>query len=45
MKAEKLVCAPPRQKKRAGVMPTRVERDKTTYCRRPKHRHQALGLD
>lgn len=38
MKKEKILCTAPRMKIRAGVMPTRQERDKTAYRRRPKHR-------
>lgn len=46
MKREKLTGKVPPLKRRAGVMPTKKERDKSRdHERQAKHRQWAFGLD
>lgn len=44
MKREILVIRPEKQRRRIGVLPTSVQRDRTKYRRKAKHRH-ADGQD
>ncbi|AEK57802.1 hypothetical protein [Acidithiobacillus caldus] len=45
MRKEKIVGRLERFKPRFGVLPTRVERDRTKYTRKVKHRHQEISGD
>lgn len=41
MKRETMVIRPKKTKQRIGILPTYVQRDRTKYTRKTKHRNQA----